>query len=165
MTSRWSPTPSVGLWHKVGDQLADDRTGVQWSIWVCDSAVGGSTLLTVTFDPGNDCMACLLMELTGMPTEHRRQYRHEPVFRSIPLVSTNAPVLADDVALLCVFVGIRCPPDTRSRVDTGIFGYLWLRCDGNDASYAGWGDFDGNVGGSGGGAYDSLLVAIRAAES
>lgn len=157
-------TDSVGgLWQKVGDQLADDRTGVKWSIWVCDSAVGGSTSLTVTFDPGNDCMACLLMELTGMPPINIADSIGTNSFRSIPLVSTNAPVLADDVAFYVfswVFDARRTPAAGWIQVfsDTSGCGAMGMM----PATPVGI--LTATLDGSGGGAYDSLLVAIRAAE-
>ena len=149
-----------GQWRKVGDQLADNRTGVQWSIWLCDSAVGGATSLTVTFDPGNDCMACLLMEIGGMPPLLSADGTGTNVFRSVPSVSTKAPVLAGDVALYAfswVFQARRTPAAGWIQVfsDTSGCGAMGMM----PATQAG--TLTAALGGSGGGAYDSLLVALR----
>ncbi len=151
-----------GLWHKVGDQLADDPTGVQWSIWLCNSAVGGATSLRVTFHPGNDCMACLLLELTGMPAVNIADSSGTNEFRLVPSVATDASVGADDVALYAfswVYAARRTPAAGWIQVfsDTSGGGAMGMM----PATEAG--PLTATLGGSGGGAYDSLLVALRAA--
>ena len=84
------------------------------------SAVGGSTSLTVTFDPGNDCMACLLMELTGMPPINIADILHKQ-FSIHPVGINQCPCPCGRCGLLCVFLGTRCPARTPAAGWTQVF--------------------------------------------
>jgi hypothetical protein len=54
-------------WRKVGESGVDDRTGVDWTAWLCHAANGGATALTATFDAPAANAAFLLLEFQGLP--------------------------------------------------------------------------------------------------
>jgi hypothetical protein len=88
-----------GTWFKAGESGIDNRTGINISCWICESAVGGPTDLTVTFSNQSQQLACLLLEFANLPSRLEVQSIGHRTFGSdIPHLSTSAPVSAGDIA-------------------------------------------------------------------
>ena len=88
-----------GSWFKAGESGIDNHTGINISCWICESAVGGPTDLTVTFSNDSQQLACLLLEFANLPSRLKVQSLGQRTFGSdIPHLSTSAPVSAGDIA-------------------------------------------------------------------
>ncbi len=88
-----------GTWRQIGQSGPDDRTGINISAWMCQSAVGGPTALTVTFSNASQQLSCLLLEFANLPDHLRVQSLETRTFGGdVPHLTSRAPVSAGDVA-------------------------------------------------------------------
>ena len=84
---------------KAGESGPDDHTGINISCWVCDSAVGGPTELTVAYSNASQQLACLLLEFANPATNLKVQTADRRTFgKDLPRLSSSAPVAPGDIA-------------------------------------------------------------------
>jgi hypothetical protein len=88
-----------GHWHQVGESGPDNRTGINISCWICDSAAGGPTSLTATFSNASQQLACLLLEFANLPPHLKLKSLSRRTFGGdLPPLTTGTPVSAGDIA-------------------------------------------------------------------
>ncbi len=88
-----------GTWRKVGESGPDDHTGINISCWMCQSAIGGPTALSVTFTNASQQLSCLLLEFANLPPHLRvRSLETRSFGGDVPHLSSRTPVSAGDVA-------------------------------------------------------------------
>ncbi len=93
-------TDSAGNhWYKAGESGVDDRTGINISCWICQSAVGGPTSLTATFSNASQQLACLLLEFANLPAHLKvKSVSRRSFGGDNPHLTTGTPVSAGDIA-------------------------------------------------------------------
>ena len=88
-----------GHWYKAGESGEDDRTGINISCWICQSAVGGPTSLTATFSNKSQQLACLLLEFANLPANLKVRSVSQRTFGGdLPHLMTDMPLTAGDIA-------------------------------------------------------------------
>ncbi len=88
-----------GVWEFVADSGPDNHTGINISCWMCPSAVGGPTALTVHFSNDSQQLACLLLEFADLPSPLTVQSLATRTFGTDrPPLRTPQPVSAGDIA-------------------------------------------------------------------
>jgi hypothetical protein len=84
----------------LGESGPDNRTGINISCWICQSAVGGPTSLTATFSNASQQLACLLLEFANLPKNLKvRSVTKRTFGGDDPHLVTAVPVSAGDIAL------------------------------------------------------------------
>jgi hypothetical protein len=88
-----------GNWYKAGESGVDDRTGINISCWICQSAVGGPTSLSATFSNASQQLACLLLEFANLPEKLKvRSVSRRTFGGDNPPLTTGTPLAAGDIA-------------------------------------------------------------------
>jgi hypothetical protein len=92
-------------WVKMADQGADNSQGLNWSVWVCPSAKGGATTLTVTYAPVGIQTPCwLLLEFANLPPLSTDSVGSYLATSNLTTVSTSGSVHAGSIG--CASVGM-----------------------------------------------------------
>jgi hypothetical protein len=154
-----------GTWFKAGESGPDNHTGINISCWVCESAVGGPTHLTVTFSNASQQLACLLLEFANLPPHLEVQSIERRNFGSdLPHLSTSAPVSAGDIvfafrtSIYWYDQGPGSPDWNQILSDTTGANALMMLSSSAGTVTASW---SGEVLGGG---LDMLLVALKAGD-
>jgi hypothetical protein len=88
-----------GTWRHLGQSGPDNRTGINISCWMCQSAVGGPTELDVTFSNDSQQLACLLLEFANLPEDLKVVGLEQRTFGSdLPHLTGPSPASAGDIA-------------------------------------------------------------------
>jgi hypothetical protein len=148
-----------GHWYKAGESGFDDRTGINISCWICESAMGGPTSLTATFSNASQQLACLLLEFANLPALGVKSVSRRSFGGDLPHLTTE-PLASGDIAFAYrtdVFVlpqGPGSPAWKQMMSDTtGANALMMLDTPAGEVT-ASW---SGNVVGNG---LDLLLVAL-----
>jgi hypothetical protein len=150
-----------GKWYKAGESGPDDHTGINIACWVCDSAVGGPTVLTATFSNDSQQLACLLLELANMPDNlevesiGRRTYGKDTPKLSITPISAGAVAFAYRTSIFVLPEGPGSPAWKQIMSDTTGANALMMLNTGAGTLTASWSGATLN------GGLDMLLVALR----
>ena len=110
-------------WEKIFDSPQDGKTGVNWSMWICQSALGGTTTPTVTFAQPLTSVSSILAEVQGMLSPVILDRLGLGISLSQSSVSTSAAVLANDFGM-AVFNWLLGVPMILTSGWTSLMGYV-----------------------------------------
>lgn len=155
-----------GVWYHAGESGIDNHTGINISCWVCESAVGGDTRLTVNFSNASQQLACLLLEFANpssvlhVASVGARSFGGDlPHLRASPRVSTGDLAFAFRTSIYVLPEGPGVPGWKQIMSDTtGANCLMMLRTPTGELT-AVW---EGSVVGGG---VDILVLALKSAGS
>jgi hypothetical protein len=155
-----------GHWYKAGESGADNHTGINISCWVCQSAVGGPTVLTAKFSNASQQLACLLLEFANLPAHVKLQSLDRRSFGGDdPPLTSKASISQGDIAFAfrtSIFVlpqGPGSPAWKQVMSDTTGANALMMLNTPTGELTASW------TGSVVGGGLDILLVALSAGQT